>query len=63
MSIHNVWMFHNRKLSSQVNKLHEKVLLKIYQDCESLFAELLVKDYLTTINNINLLAIELYLHE
>ena len=56
-------MFHNRKLSSQVNKLHEKVLIKIYQDYESLFAELLVKDYLTTINNINLLAIELYLHE
>ena len=63
MSIQNVWMFHNRKLSSQVNKLHEKVLIKIYQGYESLFTELLVKDYLTTINNINLLAIELYLHK
>ena len=32
-----VWMFHSRKLNSQVNKLHERVLGIVYQDYASSF--------------------------
>ena len=27
-----VWMFHNRRLNSRVNKLHERALRMVYQD-------------------------------
>ena len=57
-----VWMFHSRKLNSQVNKLHERALRIVYQDYSSSFTELLERDNSTTIHNrnIQLLATELY---
>ena len=53
-----VWMVHSRKLNSQVNKLHERVLKK----CTFSFTELLAKDNSTTIHNrnIQLLATEFF---
>ena len=56
------WMFHGRKLSSQVNKLHERTLRIVYQDYASSFTELLEQDNSTTINkrNMQLLATELF---
>ena len=57
-----LWMFHSRKLNSQVNKLHERVLRIVYQDYASSFTQLLEKDNLTTIHNRNIqsLATELF---
>ena len=57
-----VWMFHSRKLNSRVNKLHERALRIVYQDCASSFTKLLEKDNLTNIlnRNIQLLAIKLF---
>ena len=55
-------MFHNRKLKSRANKLHERTLRIVYHDYASSFNELLEKDNLTTIHNrnIQLLATELF---
>ena len=55
-------MFHSRKLNSQVNKLHERVLRIVFQDYASSFTQLLEKDNLTTIHNrnIQLLATDLF---
>ena len=57
-----VWMFHNRKLNSRVNKLHKRALRIVYQDYASSFTELLEKDNSTAIRdrNIQLLATELF---
>ena len=57
-----VWMFHNKKLNSRINKLHESALRMVYQDYVSSFIELLEKDKSTTIHNknIQLLATELF---
>ena len=57
-----VWIFHSRKLNSRLNKLHERALRIVYQDCASSFTELLEKDNSTTIHNrnIQLLATELF---
>ena len=57
-----VWMFHNSKLNSRVNKLDERALRMVYQDYVSSFTELLEEDNLTTIHNrnIQLLATELF---
>ena len=49
-----IWMFHSRKLNSQANKLHERPLRIVYQDCASSFSELLEKDNLTIIHNRNI---------
>ena len=38
-----IWMFHNRKLSAKINRLHERALQIVYKD-HSLTYELLVKD-------------------
>ena len=56
-----VWMFRSRKLNSRVNKLHERALRIVYQDCASSFTELYEKDNSTTLHNrnIHLLATEL----
>ena len=57
-----VWMFHNRKLNSRVNKLNESALRIVYQDYGSSFTEPLEKDNSTTIHNrnIQLVATELF---
>ena len=57
-----VWMFHSRKLKSQVNKLHERALWIFIQDYASSFTKLLEKDNSTTIHNrnIQLLPTELF---
>ena len=36
-------MFHNRKLNSHINRIHERVLRIVYQDHNSMFEELLEK--------------------
>ena len=57
-----VFMFHNRKLNSRINNIHERALCIIYKDFVSTFAELLSKDNSFTIHerNIQALGIELY---
>ena len=57
-----VQMLHGRKLNSQANKLHKRVLRIVYQDYASSFTELLEKDNSTTMHNrnIQLLATELF---
>ena len=42
-----VWMFHNRKCNSRVNKLYERALRIVCQDYTSSFTELLEKDNYT----------------
>ena len=49
-----VWIFHSRKLNSQVNKLHERALRIVYQDYTFSFTELLEKDNSATIYNRNI---------
>ena len=39
-----VWMFQNRKLNNQINRIHERALRIAYQDHNSMFNELLAKD-------------------
>ena len=57
-----VWMFHSRKINNRINKLHERALRVVFNDNESSFRNLLVKDNSVTIHerNIQTLAIELY---
>ena len=35
-----LWMFHNRKLNSHINRIHERALRTAYQDHNSTFNEL-----------------------
>ena len=55
-------MFHNRTLNNRINKIHERALRLVYNDEESSFENLLLKDNSFTIHerNIQTLAIELY---
>ena len=57
-----VWMFHSRWLNNRINKIHEKALRLVYNDNQSTFSELLIKDISMTIHERNLqsLAIEVY---
>ena len=57
-----VWMLHNRRLNTRINRLHERSLRVVYNDKSSSFQELLDKDKSVTIHHKNLqyLAIELY---
>ena len=57
-----IWMFHNRTLSSKINKLHERALRLVYNDQKSTFKDLLNMDQSFTIHERNLqkLAIEMY---
>ena len=57
-----VWMFHNRKVNSKINRLHERSLRLLYSDDVSTFAELLNKDMSFTIHqrNIQSIAIEMF---
>ena len=38
------WMFHSRKLSNEINRLHERCLCVVYNDRLSTFEELLNKE-------------------
>ena len=57
-----IWMLHSRKLNNRINRIHERSLRIVYQDVNSSFEELLLKDnsFTVHIRNIQLLAIELY---
>ena len=39
-----VWMCHSRSLNNKVNHIHERALRIVYQDFQSSFSALLVKD-------------------
>ena len=55
-------MFHNRKLSNHINRIHERALRIAYQDHNSTFNELLAKDGSFKIHDRNLqkLLIEIF---
>ena len=57
-----VWMFHSRKLNNRINRIHERALRISYDDENSSFEELLLKDNSFTIHEINLqrLATEMF---
>ena len=57
-----VWMFHNRHTNNKVNRLHERALRIVYNDYESSFEQLLIKDKSLCIHyqNIHRLMIEIY---
>ena len=57
-----VWMFHSRKLNNIINRIHERALRIAYNDYNTSFEELLIKDNSFTIHERNLqrLAIEMY---
>ena len=45
-----VWMCHSRRLNNKVNHIHERALLIVYQDFQSSFSALLVRDNSFTIH-------------
>ena len=49
-----IWMFHSRKLNHRINSIHERVLRVTYQECKSMFLQLLQKDNPVTIHHRNL---------
>ena len=55
-------MFHNRKLSNHINRIHERALRIAYQDHNSTFNEILAKDGSFKIHDRNLqkLLIEIF---
>ena len=55
-------MFHNRKLNSHINRIHERALRTAYQDHNSTFNELLTKEGSFKIHDRNLkkLLIEIF---
>ena len=57
-----VWMFHSMTLNNRINKIHERALRIVYQDKQTSFAQLLIKDGSVTTHerNIQAMAIELY---
>ena len=56
------WMFHSRKLSNKVNKLHERCLRTVYNNNTSTYEELLGTDNSASVHlrNVQAVAIELY---
>ena len=56
-----VWMFYSHSLNNKINKLHERCLRITYNDKNSNFEELFVKDNFLSIHhrNIQMLAIEI----
>ena len=55
-------MFCGRTLNRRINRLHERALRIAYEDYESSFEELLIKDDSVTIHqrNLRVLAVEMY---
>ena len=58
-----IWMFHSRSLNNKTNRLHERCLRMIYNDKQSNFGELLVRDNSVSIHhrNIQHLKIQMYM--
>ena len=56
------WMFYSRSSNNKINRLHERTLRIIYDDCTSTFEELLDKagSFRVHHSNIQTLAVELY---
>ena len=55
------WMFYNRSLNNEIDRIHERCLRITYNDKHSNFEELFVKyNSLIHHNNIHILAIEMY---
>ena len=48
------WMFHERQINDKIYKLHERVLMVVYNDTVTSFEELLVKDKTFTIHHQNI---------
>ena len=57
-----IWMFCSRKMNNLINSIHRRALRIAYNDYNSSFEALLIKDCATTIHqhNLKLLAIEMY---
>ena len=57
-----LWMFHNRKLNSHINRIHERALRTAYQDHNSTSNELFTKEGSFKIHDRNLkkLLIEIF---
>ena len=57
-----IWLQHTRSLNNKINKLQERSLRIVYEDCTSSFDNLLKKDKNKTIHqkNIEKLAIQMY---
>ena len=57
-----VWMFHSRTLNNKINRIHERALRIVYNDANSSFNELLIKNRSFTIHerNIQTLATEVF---
>ena len=57
-----VWMFCSRQMNRKINHIHERALRLVYDDYESSFEELLIKDNTVSIHhrNIQKVAIEMY---
>ena len=57
-----VWVCHSRSLNNKVSHIHERALCIVYQDFQSSFSALLVRDNSFTIHqkNLQLLAIEIF---
>ena len=57
-----VWMFCSRQLNRKMNHIHERALRLVYNDYESSFDELLIKDNTVSIHhrNIQYVAVEMY---
>ena len=49
-----VWMMHSRCLNNRINRIHERVLRKVYNDQLSSFEEFLERDDSLTIHERNL---------
>ena len=49
-----IWMFHSRTLNNKINRLHEKALRDVYDDCKSKFDKVLEKDGFLSIPHINI---------
>ena len=58
-----IWMLHSRSLNNKINRLQERCLRMIYNDKQSNFEELLVRDNSVSIHhrNIQRLAIQMYM--
>ena len=57
-----VWMCHSRSLNNKVNHIHERALRIVYQDFQSSFSALLLRDNSFTIHqkNLQFLTIEIF---
>ncbi len=57
-----VWMFHDRNLNNEINKIHERALRIAYKDDVSSFEDLLKIDNSVTVHqrNLQLLMVEIY---